>query len=234
MKWWERLAEEIKALGWSKAELSRRSEISYDNINKYLGGDVDQPRGDTLERLALAIGRTEQWLRDGADDGVKVTTLYPLDLVPVPVVGKVEAGAFRQVDELDQSEAHTLSMPRDTRFPNARLMAFDVSGDSMNNLSPRPIFPGDRIICVAFEDVAHEVPLRDGMVVVVERTTLGGHIREWSVKQIELYQDRTEFHPRSTSSKHKPIVVDQNFWQDDGSEVSVIAVVRRIVNDLPI
>lgn len=232
MKWWQRLDAEREALGWSKAELARRSEIPYDNINKYLRGDIDQPRGDTLEVLAETIGRPLRWLRDGEEVGERVSALHMGDLVPVPIVGAVEAGAFREVDDMDQSEPVRLSMPRDDKFPEARLVAFEVSGDSMNALEPRPIFPGDRLICVAYEDIARQVPLRDGMIVVVERLSLGGHVREWSVKQIELYNDRTEFHPRSRSAKHKPIVVDRDLQADDGTEVRIIALVRRIVNDI--
>jgi phage repressor protein C with HTH and peptisase S24 domain len=67
MTWWERLDEEMKARGWSMAELHRRSGIPYDSINKYLRGEVDQPRGDTIERLARAIERDPIWLREGLD-----------------------------------------------------------------------------------------------------------------------------------------------------------------------
>ena len=94
--------------------------------------------------------------------------------------------------------------------------------------------PGDRVITVAYDDVDGEVALRDGMVVVVERTRDGGHTREWSVKQIELYEDRVEFHPRSTNPRHKPIVVDRDHTADDGTTVQIVGLVRRIVNELPI
>ncbi|NEK55241.1 phage repressor protein, partial [Rhizobium leguminosarum] len=86
---------------------------------------------------------------------------------------------------------------------------------------------------VSYEDVAYDAPLRDGMVVVVERTRDGGQTREWSVKQIELYQDRTEFHPRSTNPKHKPIIVPRDPSADQGTVVEIIGLVRRVVNDLP-
>ena len=90
-----------------------------------------------------------------------------------------------------------------------------------------------KCICVAFEDVAHELQLRDGMIVVVQRSRDGGHFREWSVKQIAMFEDRVEFLPRSTNPRHKPIVVDRNHDADDGVAVEVIAIVRRIVNDIP-
>lgn len=156
-------------------------------------------------------------------------------LVPARLAGEVAAGMFQEVDGFDQSEPVDIYVPADERFPNARLLAFDVArdGDSMNDLKPRPILPGDRIIGVAFEDVADQVKLRDGMVVVVERTKDGGHMREWSVKQVEYHVDRVEFHPRSTNTKHKKIVVPHDHAADDGTTVEVIALVRSILSQLP-
>jgi len=102
----------------------------------------------------------------------------------------------------------------------------------MNKLEPRPILAGDRIVCVDFDDLDNRVPLRDGMVVVVERTRDAGFLREWSVKQLEFYEDRVEFHPRSTNPRHKPIVIPRDYQADDGQEVRILALVRRIVNEL--
>ncbi|WP_426229313.1 S24 family peptidase [Pararhizobium sp. DWP3-4] len=212
--------------------MARRTGIPYDNINKYLRGEVENPRGDTLEALAKAIRRPLVWLRDGTEVGENDVTPSAGKLVAAAIVGRVEAGSFREIDEFDQSEQVLISVPADERFPHARMLVFDVSGDSMNDLSPRPILDGDRIVCVAYEDVAHEAVLRDRMVVVVERTRDGGQTREWSVKQVEIYQDRTEFHPRSTNPKHKPIVIYRDINADDGVKVEIIALARSIQNDL--
>ncbi len=231
MKWWERLQQRIDELGWSKAELSRRSGINYDSINKYLRGDIDNPRGNILEKLATTIERSVLWLRDGIEQSEAELSRIGGRMVPVRTAGTVEAGAFREVDEFDQGEPDEIYLPPDTKYPNARQMAFVVAGDSMNNLDPRPILPGDRAVCVAYADIASEVKLRDGMVVVVQRQRDGGHFREWSIKQIELYEDRTVFAPRSTNPKHKPIVVARDFSADNGEEVEVIALLRRVVND---
>src|SRR5690606_23522319 len=110
----------------------------------------------------------------------------------------------------------------------------EVEGDSMNDLKPRPILEGDRLVCVSFEDVADQVRVRDGLIVVVERTRDGGHTREWSVKQVELYEDRVEFHPRSTNPRHKPIVVMRDALADDGVQVEIIGLVRAVRNEFPL
>ncbi|NDB67351.1 MAG: LexA family transcriptional regulator [Methylocystaceae bacterium] len=67
MIWWDRLKYLMEEGKLSMAELSRRSEIPYDNLAKYMKGKVDNPRGDTLRRLAEAVGTTEYYLRGGED-----------------------------------------------------------------------------------------------------------------------------------------------------------------------
>lgn len=155
-------------------------------------------------------------------------------LGPVTMAGHVAAGMFREIDDLDQSEPEVMWEPLDRDFPQARRMSFvvDPDGDSMNALKPRPINPGDTLVCVAFEDIADRVKLRDGLVVIVQRTRDGGHTREWSVKQVELYEDRIEFCPRSTNPRHKPIVVKRDAKADEGVAVEIIALVRAVRNDL--
>ncbi|MBS9476206.1 LexA family protein [Ancylobacter radicis] len=155
-------------------------------------------------------------------------------LVPVRVQGAVEAGSWREVDAFDDVQDEMTYDTRDLEFPHARLMANDIAGDSMNDLKPRPILPGDRVISVVFEDLRGRVPLRDGMVLIIEQRTAGGDMRERSIKQLELFEDHYEFHPRSTNAKHKPIVVDRDFTADDGRTVEVIGLVRKVMNTIPI
>jgi transcriptional regulator with XRE-family HTH domain len=233
MKWWQRLQQRMDELGWGKTELHDASGVSYDSINKYLRGDTEQPRGNVMQKLADAIGKPLLWLRDGIEAEESELKLSEAKWTVARKVGKVAAGLFREVDDLDQSEPEEITVLRDENFPNARQMTFEVEGDSMDALRPRPILPGDTIVCTAYEDIAHRVVLRDGMVVVVQRTRDAGMMREWSVKQIEIYEDRTEFHPRSTNPKHKPIVVQRQFDADDGVTVEVIGVVRMVQNTMP-
>ncbi|MGV8833270.1 MAG: LexA family protein [Devosia sp.] len=150
-----------------------------------------------------------------------------------PVVATVEAGAWREVDELDQSDPEWVTVPADDKFPDATQRVYDVSGDSMNGLKPHPITPGSRIVAVDYDEIAGRYPLRNGLVVVIQRSRNGGQERELSVKQVAWFDDRIEFQPRSTNSKHKPIIVRHDDWVDDGVEVKVAALVRDIIHRLP-
>ncbi|MBX9876353.1 MAG: peptidase S24 [Beijerinckiaceae bacterium] len=219
----------------SQAELARqlteKLSRSYPRttVNKMALGDREIS-GEELIAIAEILGIMPPSL-DGAIAKEVVTSSE--QLVSVAIAGKVEAGAFRTAPEFTDLEPEAMFEPRDPQFPWARQVAFEVGGDSMNRLHPRPILPGDRIICVDFDDLGGRVPIRDGMVVVVEQTADGGHLREWSVKQIELYEDRIEYHPRSTNPAHKPIVVPRDAEADDGRTVRILALVRRITNNVP-
>lgn len=150
-----------------------------------------------------------------------------------PIVAIVEAGAWREVDELNQEDPEWVTVPADDKFPDATQRVYDVSGDSMNKLEPHPITPGSRIVGIDFDEIAGRSPLRDGLVVVVQRSRNGGQERELSVKQVAWFDDRIEFQPRSTNPKHKPIIVRHDDWEDDGVEVKVAALVRDIIHRLP-
>ncbi len=65
IQWAKRLKEALRQSGWTKTELSRRSGVNYDSLNKYLAGKVEQPRGDSLPRLARSLGVSGLWLREG-------------------------------------------------------------------------------------------------------------------------------------------------------------------------
>lgn len=152
-------------------------------------------------------------------------------LVPTPIIATVEAGAWREVDEFDQSEPDWLPLPPDRDFPNATQEVYNVSGSSMNALKPFPILPGSKIVVLRYDDIASRYPLRDGLIVVVQRTR--GQTRELSVKQVAWFDDRIEFQPRSTDPKHKPIVVTHDDWEDNGVVVEILGLVRSTINEMP-
>lgn len=209
--------------GKTQSGLAKHLGIAHPQISALMSGKRNL-KVDEIPKIASYLGIDQPMLE--ARPAVA-------EMSPVRKAGTVEAGAFREVDEFDQSEPEEINIEPDKRFPNARRMYFEVLGDSMNNLQPTPIFPGAKCICVDFQDVAHDVGLRDGMIVVVQRARDGGHVREWSVKQIAMFDDRVEYQPRSTNPRHKPIVVKRDHDADDGVSVEVIGLVRRIVNDLP-
>jgi phage repressor protein C with HTH and peptisase S24 domain len=206
----------------------------------------------TLNALAPVLKTTSVWLFAGAGhettDGETASTTSTEALpsttvesevaqarqpiVAVVYAGLVEAGTFREVSDYTDLEPEEIYQPADPEFPHVRQLAFDVRGDSMNDLKPRPILKGDRVVALDFEGLRSRVALHTGMVVIVQQSLNGGLLVERSVKQLEVYEDRYEFHPRSTLTKYRPIVIPHDMQPDDGREVTILAWARSILNRL--
>ncbi|WP_146071380.1 LexA family protein [Bosea lathyri] len=236
----------LKQLDRNPFEAARTGSLERSFVNDILIGKKQSVQGANIAKLALALdcaatdivaamaGRAPALGAEPsrANDISSASEIRPTteSLIPIKVAGKLKAGDFIAIEDLgDWDEPEVIYDRRDPRFPDARHMAFEVDGDSMNALKPRPIMSGDRLSAISYEDVADRLPLRDGMIVAVERTRHGGLEREWSVKQLEIYEDRVEFHPRSTNPRHKPIVVVRDNNADDGTKVEIIAIIRRLV-----
>ena len=249
-----RVEARLKATGLSadKASAEAGKPDAIRNLRRAVKNGASQgPAPATLNALAPVLKTTSVWLLAGAGPEVpgeaspptetsadEITTMRVARQTVRPLYGGiVQAGSFHEANDFDDDPERMIPAEEvDKDFPEVPIISFDVAGDSMNDLKPMPILPGQRVIGVEFEGLRNRVELRDGMVVVVEQTLGGGHLRERSVKQLKMHRDRTEFWPRSTNPKHKPIVVSYEMvdqGSDDGREVKIIAIVRRVVHDMP-
>jgi len=236
--------------------------MSADAIRDMFRKPDSSPTIETLRKLAKGLETTPEWLIFGTESlgtfGWNPDRLKPQDsigsqgaadqseastatlsaetLLPIPVIGQVEAGSFREAPEYEPDEIRYVAAPPDREFPHARRVCLDVRGDSMNDLKPRPLLEGDQAFGLDFSDIDHLIVLRDGLVVVVEQTRDGGHTREWSIKQLEIHEDRYEFCPRSTNKKHKPIVIEKKVFhdpsEDDGRHVRILALIRGSITPI--
>ena len=218
----ERIRERLAATGKSERGAAKEAGLSGSTIRNIREGKVASPRLETLRRLAPVLDTSVEWLAFGTEGegGPAATPVYAASLsydpsedtplVKAPVRGILEAGAFRPVEDLLHVPPMVEAVPRDSEYPDASLVIFEVAGNSMNTLTPYPILPGARVIALDYSDPRGRLPLRDGMVVVLERTTHDGSLRELSAKQIELYDDRIEFCPRSINPRHRPIAVPRD------------------------
>jgi phage repressor protein C with HTH and peptisase S24 domain len=238
----DRIEKRLAVVGLTETAASKAAGKSdaIRNIRRAVSrGDRQGVSTATLNALAPVLKTTSVWLFAGAGpeelgQQIERRPAEPSDvvstsqLVRVYEIGIAEAGSWREVAEFDDEERPSFLEARDEEYPWAEAAAIVVRGDSMNALKPRPILDGDRLVVLKWESLRDRVALRDGMVLVIERTKDEGLSRELSVKQLELYNDRTEFHPRSTNKRHKPIVIPRDF-QGEGT-VRILALVRRVSN----
>lgn len=203
--------------------------LSTSQVSRFETGKRE-PRITEMEKIAVALGcQIDELMPAGVgaevSDGFVTTPPLQKGLLPIPLVGRTAAGVFREVVEFEEAEPEYVFEPEDEDFPQARRFALTVEGDSMNAADP-PIPDGARVICVDFEQTGQ--PYLDGMIVVLQRTREGGHLREWSVKEIELHEDEVWFCPRSNNPKHKPIKVLNDPEDDQWNSMEVIGLVRDV------
>lgn len=228
---YESATDAARAFGWN--------EITYRAHEN--GGRGLKPK--VAEQYAKAFKVSAGWLLTGDGPGPNsppqagASTVEELPagdaFTFAKVDGSVQAGAFLAVEALDDL-GEVISAPRDRRFPYARQVAYRVKGDSMNQARPKPMDDGDYIVCAIWEDLG--LKEKDGLNVVVQQTTADGQLRERSVKEMRVFPDRVEFHPRSSNPAYKPIVVNREYHTDDGKEVTILALVRWVFDnqELPV
>jgi hypothetical protein len=249
----DRIERRLRAVGLSESAASKQAgkPDAVRNLRRALEKDERQGVSTaTLNALAPVLRTTPVWLFAGAgpeelDDDApnEVLVAEPAQaigsavhinsrLVSVAYAGVVEAGSFREVADYDDIEHEAIAYPADPDYPRVRQLQFEVRGDSMNALTPRPILNGDRLIALDFEGLNGRIALHTGLVVVVQQTKDGGLLVERSVKQLEVYEDRYEFHPRSNNKRFKPIITPHDMTAEDGKEVRILALVRSVMNRL--
>jgi len=64
----ENLQHELNAKGWNAYDLSNASGVTQPTIHRFLSGKHNEPRGNTIAKLAKGLGITEEKLRGFADN----------------------------------------------------------------------------------------------------------------------------------------------------------------------
>ncbi|MFC6792723.1 XRE family transcriptional regulator [Methylobacterium komagatae] len=217
-----------KAKGLTLEQVASMVDLSVSQVSRFESGERE-PKISEIFKLAEALDCS---VEDLIGERKIQPTLYSWTsgsakkmLLPVPVIGTTAAGVFREIVEFDDAEPEYVFELEDEDYPKARRFALTVEGDSMDAADP-PMPDGCRVICVDFEQTGQ--PITDGLVVVIQRTREGGHLREWSVKEVELHDDEVWFCPRSANKKHRPIKVPFSPEANEWNSLEVIGLVRDV------
>lgn len=212
--------------------LGKKIGMSPAVVNKILDGSSVSPRYSTLTKIAKALkvsvneltGTPETDMPRDVFEQIKLPgetwEQYDDTQHGYHVRWRAEAGNWREAD-IDQSEPETYIVPMQRRGRNVRRFLARVAGDSMNKAG---INDGEIVICLDWIEL--DEPMQDGQIVLVQQTKDGGHMIETTVKQLRIFLDRYELHPRSTNPIHKPIIVNHGDGDMDGREVRIIGLVE--------
>lgn len=142
MNWWNRTARLLRDRGMRPADLARATGINSKLIYKYLDGRVATPRGETLKKIAVALGTTEQALLYGAE----ADTTVELRRVPLLTIGELGALGSGEDPNKCWDGVTAVAVPEDVS-PKA----FGVRLDDESN---EPEFSaGEIVICEPEESV---------------------------------------------------------------------------------
>lgn len=174
------------------------------------------PSSENLNAIAKVLNVSSQWIIDGA--GGDQFPIVDADYIRIPLVGYVQAGAWKSNDQWDWDDAMLYHLPKPGDHGN--YFALEVRGDSMNLEYP----VGSFLVCVPVADYNHE--LQSGDHVVVQRHENGQF--EYTVKVLTLDEDGGLWlEPRSTNRHYHPMPFPEDPANDDGGvpPVMISAVV---------
>ncbi len=130
--WWKRIRDELDRQRWTVVEFERRTGIDRGRLYKYVTGEVDQPRGDALTRMAEALGVNEWWLRTGR--GARSNRLT--------VIGRMSGQETWTLLDQDGGEVSFV----DFELGSGDFVTLEINGSSM-----APVYRnGDMVICRRF------------------------------------------------------------------------------------
>ncbi len=225
-----------RSLDLTQEQAAEKAGIVANTWRRYEWGQRNLPL-DKLEDLANSLGFTVEDVLRLRTEVMQTDTIAPMrvgfevgrplvGIAELPLRGKVQAGAWLETDDLDQSEPQSFPVAADRRYPHAPQWLSMVVGDSVDQLG---IFDGD--LAQFVDAIAIDYKPRHGDVVEAERLRFDGALRELTIKQVEIDQDgAVRLWPRSNNPKWKdPLVLDHGAEGEDGIEVRVRGVLLRSI-----
>lgn len=177
------------------------------------------PSSENLGLVCKALGVTTSWVMEGEESPQfeRVEAEY----LRLPLVGSVQAGAWRTNDDWEWEDAVHHYVPKPDGHETYFLL--EVRGDSMNLEYPE----GSFLVCVPMAQYNHVLESDDH--VVVQRHENGSY--EYTVKVLIQDGDGTLWlEPRSTNRAHQPIPFPKDEAIDDGG-VPPIMITAVVVAD---
>ena len=225
----DRLKAARIAAGFSSArQAAEAMGVSADTYTQHENGTRGFP-ANRAQKYATFFRTTPERLLYGRGDSIPTTELSPSrnDALTRPALAflrvrhTAQAGMWFEADVVSQVEDETeypvVSHPQ---LKGVEQWLERVVGDSMNLF-----FPEGSIVHVASTIAMHHEPLQDQHV-IVERIRAGGHLRERSIKQVNLIPGGIELWPRSTNPKwSEPLKVTEDTDTPEAVTVQIVGLV---------
>lgn len=210
-----------KKTGWSRAELARRAGVSYDILNKYERGDINQPNDDVLAKIAEALGTTTVFLRYG---GSSKREPVASTLSGLKIHGEVAAGMWLESTLFEEETVVDSPIGGDARYPISAQYLLRVRGESLNKVAQ----DGDLLLCADYFGTG--IDIKEGDIAIVERSRDEGATIERTAKRLIRKNGEIELRPESNDPRFQESVIYREGDEEFTSvqiRAKVIAIVRQ-------
>ena len=211
----------------SAKEAAKRANIPYTTLMNFLSGATRSMRGEAEDKLAAAFGLSRDSLFGGTLNPALSTPQSFGEMPAAPVIGTVEAGAWREAVAIEHSEDYIKFIPHPA-FPADQQLAMRVSGPSCN----RVVQDGGFAIVVPYEAVPGGIDalvMRDEPPLVIFERERGGAY-EYTMKSLVRATKGFELRPVSDHPAHQQVVqLNEN---GDTSHVRIAFVVVQTLNNV--
>ncbi len=225
----ERIEKRLRTLGTTAQAASLSSGLSKDAIRNMRRAQDSEQRGvntRTLQALAPVLRTNTRWLLDGSgsedalDSEVPPNSVAVIDsaVAMIPVVGFVEAGAWREEEYFESLGLGEMPFPV-TGMPADSLYVLEVHGNSMDQIVPT----GTRVICAQLDAVEP----RDGDMVHVRRERAG--LYESTLKKVHLTENGLELRTASNDPEWRMANGGQTVIRIDSDEADAEARIIGVV-----
>jgi transcriptional regulator with XRE-family HTH domain len=210
----DRLHKLINARAISARALSRQAGLGDTYVNDLLSGKNSNPSIPAVQAIASALETSVAYLvgESGHHDSIATARA----VAPMPLIGIVEAGAFRKLNS--HSTFPMLERPLSHSYPDAKHFVLTVGDDSMGAAAKEgPILRGMEVLCVDMADAALQV--ESGRIYVIRRTLDGGQTYETIVRRAMVFRDRVELSAESGRPEDEKIVIAGQLGTELGTEL---------------
>jgi SOS-response transcriptional repressor LexA len=199
------------------ADAARALTVSYSTYASHENGTRDYG-ADEASTYSRKYKVSVEWLLTGRVANVLSPVSSPL--ATINVIGTIRAGFWQDVDAGDSGVYAVVPAAPDA--PSEWQYAFTVEGTSLNKIA----LPGDILICL--DAIKAHYDLKDGDLVVVERSRYAGQMVERTAKRARRAAGGVyELWPESTDPAFQsPMVLKDDH---NGDEVRIVAKVLWIM-----
>ena len=182
-----RLQRLLDESGLSARALSKQAHLGDTYVNDVLTGKNSNPSIPAIQAIAKVLDTSLGYLVGETEHHASMLT--PRSMMPIPVVGIVETGAFRKLQ--DSSVFVMVHRPLSQLYPAAKHFALSVGDDCMSIAGKEgAILPGTEVLCVDLFSAGLQV--ESGKIYAIRRTMDGGNTYETMVRRAMVFRDRVE------------------------------------------